>query len=254
MALDNERFKRSGNPTLSPQVFEKAEAAGGEGKMTVEGTVNKAGLLLMLLAGTAAYTVWQAMFQQNTAVMALILPALIAALVFGLIVSFFPKTAPWLSPLYAVCEGAVIGIVSMIFEARFHGIVVQAAGLTLMTLAAMLFLYKTGMIRATPGFQKGMMMAFGAIMLMYLVQFLASLFGHPMGFLHDNGPVGMLIAVAITGVAALSLILDFDMIESGAASGAPKYMEWYAAFGLMVTLVWLYIRILDLLSRLRSRD
>jgi len=250
MADDTERSKTSGNPTLRPRVFEEAK---GNGVMTIEGTVNKTGILLLLLSATASYVVYQAMFQQHTEIMGLAMPALIVALVLGLIISFVPKTAPYLAPVYAICEGLAIGVVSMIFEARFPGIVVQAAGLTLATLAAMLFGYKAGFLRATAGFQKGMMMAFGGIMLMYLVQLIASLFGHPMGFLYDNGPIGLVIALVITGVAALTLILDFDMIERGAQSGAPKYMEWYAGFSLMVTLVWLYIRILDLLSRFRKK-
>lgn len=255
MADDKEMFKRSGNPTLSPKVFEKAEstAVRGEAVMTIEGTVNKAGLLLLMLCSTAAYAVWQGMFQQNAAIIGMAIPALIIALVFALIIVFVPRTAPYLAPVYAVCEGLAIGVVSMIFEQRFPGIVVQAAGLTMMTLAGMLMLYKTGVIKATDGFKKGMMMAMFAILAMYLVSFVADFFGHSMGFLHDNGPIGMAIAVAITGVAALSLILDFDMIEQGAKAGAPKYMEWYGGFALMVTLVWLYIRILDLLSRLRSK-
>lgn len=256
MSEDKEMFKRSGNPTLSSKVYEKAEATAvrGEATMTVEGAVNKSGLLLLILVGTAGYTVWQAMFQQNTAIMGMAIPALIVALVFALIIIFVPRTAPYLAPVYAICEGLAIGVVSMIFEQRFPGIVVQAAGLTMMTLAAMLMLYKTGVIRATDGFKKGMMMAMGAILLMYVVSFVGSFFGFTLGFLHDSGPIGIAVAVAITGVAALCLILDFDMIEQGARSGAPKYMEWYSAFALMVTLVWLYLRILDLLSRLKSKN
>jgi len=252
---DKEPFKRSGNPTLGANVFEKAKelARSGEAEMTVEGAVNKTGLLLLLLIGSASYTVWQAMFQGNTGIVAMALPAVIVALVFGLIISFAPRTAPYLAPVYAVCEGLAIGVISMVFEQRYPGIVVQAAGLTMATLASMLVLYKAGVIRATDGFKKGMMMAMMGILLMYLVSFVMSFFGHSIGFLHDNGPIGLVIAVVITGVAALTLILDFDMIERGAEGGAPKFMEWYAAFSLMVTLVWLYVRMLDLLSRLRKR-
>jgi uncharacterized YccA/Bax inhibitor family protein len=255
MADDKEMFKRSGNPTLSPKVFEKAEANAirGEAVMTVEGTVNKAGLLLLMLSATAGYVVWQGMFQQNQAMLGMAIPALLIGLVLALVIIFKPTTAPYLAPVYAVVEGVVIGALSMIFELKFPGIVVQAAGLTMATLAGMLVLYKTGVIKATPIFKKGMMMAMFAILGMYLVSFVAGLFGANLGFLHDNGLIGMGIAVAITGVAALSLILDFDMIEQGAKSGAPKFMEWYGGFALMVTLIWLYIRILDLLSRLRSK-
>jgi uncharacterized YccA/Bax inhibitor family protein len=130
---------------------------------------------------------------------------------------------------------------------------VQAAGLTMLTLAGMLFLYKAGIIRATAGFKKGMMIAMFAILGMYLLSFIGGFFGFSLGFMHDSGPIGMAVAVAITGVAALCLILDFDLIEQGAQRGAPKFMEWYGAFALTVTLIWLYLRILDLLSRFRSR-
>src|SRR5688572_19720805 len=151
MSNDNDRFERSkpsplgGNPTLSPKVFEKAgdEARRGEASMSVEGTVNKAGLLLLMLAGTAGYVVWQGMFQQNTAMIGMAIPALIVGLILALVIVFKPTTAPYLAPVYAVVEGVVIGVLSMIFEQRFPGIVVQAAGLTMMTLAGMLLLYKT---------------------------------------------------------------------------------------------------------------
>jgi len=252
MADDNERFKRSGNPTLSPKAFDKARESGAGGVMTVEGTVNKAGMLLLLVAASAAYAGWQ-FFTGNQAIMGMIFPALIGALVVGLIVTFVPTTAPYLAPVYAVAEGMVIGLISAMLNAVYPGIVVQAAGLTLMTAAAMLLLYKTGVIRATEGFKRGMFIALGGVMLMIVLQVVMALFHHPLAFMTDSSPLGIGIAVAITGVAAFCLILDFDRIEQGAAQGAPKFMEWYAAFGLMVTLIWLYIRILDLLSRLRKR-
>jgi uncharacterized YccA/Bax inhibitor family protein len=253
MADDNERFKRSGNPTLKADVFNKAAEAGGQGTMTIEGTVNKAGLLVLMVGASAAYAAWQMLYAGNEQIPGLAIPAVLVALVVGFIVTFVPRTAPYLAPVYAVTEGLGIGVISAIFEAKYPGIVVQAAGLTIMTLAAMLGLYKTGLIRATEGFRKGMMIAFGGLILMMIVEFVMGLMGHPLGFMHDSSPLGIGIAIAITGLAAMTLILDFDMIERGAQSGAPKYMEWYAGFSLMVTLVWLYIRILDLLGRTRRR-
>jgi uncharacterized YccA/Bax inhibitor family protein len=250
---DKEMFKRSGNPTLKPEVFERAEAAGGSGVMTVEGTVNKTGLLFILLAASAAWTGWQFLYMHNDAVLGMAIPAIVVGLILGLVISFVPKTAPYLAPVYALCEGAMLGVLSGVFELKYPGIVVQAAGLTLLTLAGMLLAYKTGMIKATEGFKRGMMAAMFAILAMILIQFVASFFTQSVTNMLSSGPIGLVIAVAITGVAALSLVLDFDMIEQGARRGAPKYMEWYGAFALMVTLVWLYIRILDLLSRLRKK-
>jgi uncharacterized YccA/Bax inhibitor family protein len=253
MADDKEMFKRSDNPTLSPKVFEKARQSGATGVMTVEGTVNKAGILMLLLAASAAYSGWQILYAGNQDFSAMAIPALIVGLLLSLIIIFVPTTAPYLAPVYAVAEGVAIGVVSAIFEARYPGIAAQAGGLTIMTLAAMLGLYKTGVIRATAGFKKGMMIALVAIMLMFLLEIGMSFFGHPLGFMTDNSPLGIGVAIAITGVAALCLILDFDRIEQGVAAGAPKFMEWYAGFGLMVTLVWLYIRMLRLLSIFRKR-
>lgn len=253
MADDKEMFKRSSNPMLTPKAFDKARESGATGVMTVEGTVNKAGILMLLVAGAAAYSGWQMLYAGNPEFAAMAIPAAILGLVLALVVIFVPTTAPYLSPVYALTEGVAIGVISSMFETRYPGIAVQAAGLTVMTLAAMLGLYKTGVIKATAGFKRGMMVALGGVLLMIILEVVMSLFGHPLGFMTDNSPLGIGIAIAITGIAALCLILDFDRIEQGAAAGAPKFMEWYAAFGLMVTLIWLYIRILDLLSRFRKR-
>jgi uncharacterized YccA/Bax inhibitor family protein len=158
------------------------------------------------------------------------------------------------APVYAVLEGLFLGGISAFYEAQFQGIVIQAVGLTFGTLAALLLAYKSGMIRATENFKLGVAAATGGIMLVYLVSLGMSFFGMRMPYLHESGPLGIGISVFIVVIAALNLVLDFDFIEQGAAQGAPKYMEWYAAFGLLVTLIWLYLEILRLLSKLRSRD
>jgi uncharacterized YccA/Bax inhibitor family protein len=253
MADDKDMFKRSTNPTLTPKAFERARESGAGGAMTVEGTVNKAGILMLLVAAPAAYTAWQMLYAGNTGFAVMAIPALLLGLVLGLVVTFVPTTAPYLAPVYAICEGVLLGVISAMLEGRYPGIAVQAGGLTLMTLVSMLGLYKAGLIRATAGFKKGMMVALVAVMAMFILEMAMSFFGHPMGFMVDSSPLGIGVAVVITGIAALCLILDFDRIEQGAAMGAPKFMEWYAAFGLMVTLIWLYVRFLDLLSRLRRR-
>jgi uncharacterized YccA/Bax inhibitor family protein len=151
-------------------------------------------------------------------------------------------------------EGVFIGALSAIFEARYPGIVMQAVGLTFGTMAAMLIAYRSGLIRATEKFKLGVVAATGGILLLYLAQFVMGFFGHSMGFISGNGTMAIVFSAVVVVIAALNLILDFDLIESGAQSGAPKYMEWYGAFALVVTLVWLYLEILRLLSKLQSRN
>jgi uncharacterized YccA/Bax inhibitor family protein len=157
------------------------------------------------------------------------------------------------APLYAVLEGLVLGGLSATFEARFPGIVIQAVGLTFGTLFALLLAYKSGVIKATENFKLGVVAATGGIALVYLAGFVLGFFGVSIPYIHGSGTIGILFSLVVVVIAALNLVLDFDFIESGAASGAPKYMEWYAAFGLLVTLIWLYLEILRLLAKLRSR-
>jgi len=152
-----------------------------------------------------------------------------------------------------VLEGLFLGGISALMEARFPGIVLQAVGLTFGTLAALLFAYRSGLIRATENFKLGVVAATGGICLLYLANIVMGFFGHSIGFIHESGWMGIGFSAVVVVVAALNLVLDFDFIEEGAAQGAPKYMEWYAAFGLMVTLVWLYLEMLRLLSKLQSK-
>lgn len=161
----------------------------------------------------------------------------IGGLVLAIIISFRPTAAPLLSPVYALVEGVVIGGISLMFESAFPGIVIQAAGLTFATAFAMLAAYSTGMIRVTDKFRMGLAAATGAIFLMYMVNLVMRMFGGGLPFLHSTGPLGIGISLVIVGVAALNLVLDFDFIHRGAQSGAPRHMEWYGAFGLLVTLI-----------------
>jgi uncharacterized YccA/Bax inhibitor family protein len=170
------------------------------------------------------------------------------------LVTVFKKNwSPVTAPIYALLEGLLIGCLSAMLDHQFHGIALQAAGLTFGTLFCLLLAYSSGMIRATQNFKVGVVAATGGIMLVYIASMLLGLFGHTIPFIHDNGLVGIVFSLFVVGVAAMNLILDFDLIESGAQQGAPKYMEWYGAFALMVTLIWLYIEMLRLLSKLRSR-
>jgi uncharacterized YccA/Bax inhibitor family protein len=211
-------------------------------------------MLILVLVG-AMYS-WAQFSGPDSApaMMPLVLGGAIGGLVLALVTAFKKTWAPFTAPLYAVVEGVFIGALSAIFEARYPGIVIQAVGLTFGTMAAMLLAYRSGLIRATEKFKLGVVAATGGILLLYLAQFVMGFFGHSMGFISGNGFMAIGFSAFVVVIAALNLVLDFDLIESGAQSGAPKYMEWYGAFALTVTLVWLYLEILRLLSKLQSRN
>ena len=250
---------RSGNPALKSSTFldpgTGTVVRGDAGAMTLNGTVNKTAFLLVLTLVGAMYT-WGMFFSGNTdQLMPWVLGGAIGGFVVALVTVFKKTWAPVTAPLYAVLEGLFIGGVSAIFEQRFPGIVMQAVGLTFGTLAALLVAYRSGLIRATENFKLGVVAATGGIALLYLVNIGMRLFGFEgMGFIHDSSLMGIGFSVVVVIVAALNLVLDFDFIEEGVEAGAPRYMEWYAAFGLLVTLVWLYLELLRLLSKLQSRN
>ena len=250
---------RSGNPALKSSTFldlgTGTVVQGGTGAMTLNGTVNKTAFLLVLTLVGAMYT-WGMFFSGNTdQLMPWVLGGAIGGFVVALVTVFKKTWAPVTAPLYAVLEGLFIGGISAIFEQQFPGIVMQAVGLTFGTLAALLVAYRSGLIRATENFKLGVVAATGGIALLYLVNIGMRLFGFEgMGFIHDSSLMGIGFSVVVVIVAALNLVLDFDFIEEGVEAGAPRYMEWYAAFGLLVTLVWLYLELLRLLSKLQSRN
>lgn len=254
---------RSGNPALKESTFLDLGSGtlvrGDSGAMTLDGTVNKTAMLLVVTLAGALFTWSQfsaALAAGNPgAVMPWVWGGAIGGFVVALITVFRKQWAPVTSPLYAVLEGLFLGAVSAMFELRFPGIVIQAVGLTFGTLAALLLAYRSGLIKATENFRLGVVAATGGIALLYLVNIGMRLFGlDGMGFIHESGLLGIAFSGFVVVVAALNLVLDFDFIEDGVAHGAPKYMEWYAAFGLLVTLVWLYLEILRLLGKLQSRD
>lgn len=242
---------RTSNPALSDKVFQPDYS--GSSTMTLNGTVAKTGILLIVALVTASIS-WIETVRGGTNAQTYLIGGAIGGLIFALIASFKPTTAPFTAPLYAACEGLFLGGISAVYETQFDGIVFQAALCTFGTLGALLLAYTSRLIRATENFKLGVVAATGAIALVYLATFVLSFFGIQMPFIHDTGWIGIGISVVIIIVAALNLVLDFDFIETGAQRGAPKYMEWYAAFGLMVTLVWLYIEFLRLLAKLNSRD
>lgn len=246
---------RSSNPVMTGRIFEKAGGiTTGSSVMTINGTINKIGLLLLLVIAAAAYT-WNMVTVANPGnAGTLAIVGAIGGFIMALITVFRPQSSSITAPIYAILEGLFLGAISAIINAAYPGVAFQAVLLTIGTLFTMLFLYRSQRIRATPKFRRGVMMATGAVFFAYLFSWILSLFGMPMGFMHSSGPLGILINLVIIVIAAMNLILDFDFIERGAQMAAPKYMEWYGAFGLMVTLIWLYIEFLRLLSRFAGRD
>jgi len=245
---------RSANPALSKETFNiRGFQATGSSVMTINGTVNKVFLMTFLVVLGAAYT-WNLLVQGNAAgVKTFMIAGGIGGFVLALITIFKKTWSPFTAPLYSVLQGLFLGGISGTLNAQFPGIVIQAVALTFGTLFALLFAYRSGLIKVTENFKLGVVAATGGIFIAYLISFVLGFFGVNIGFIHGNGPVGIIVSLVVVVVAALNLVLDFDFIESGAEMGAPKYMEWYAAFGLMVTLIWLYVEFLRLLSKFSSR-
>ena len=223
--------------------------------MTVGGVVNISFLLLTLVVvgGWFGWASVEATPDEGVRLPAWLLPVVLVGFGIAILTVFKPKLARFTAPVYALLEGALLGAISHVYEFRFEGIVLQAFGLTVGVFTLLLFLYATRIIKVTDNLRMGIVAATGAVFLVYLVSMVMRLFGVDVPFIHDSGPVGILFSLAVVVIASLNLVLDFDFIERGAASGAPRYMEWYGAFGLLVTLVWLYLELLRLLGKLRSR-
>jgi uncharacterized YccA/Bax inhibitor family protein len=241
---------RSGNPALSDAAF--SIPAPGTERMTVNGTVRKTAGLLVLVLLTSIWT-WSRFMQTGdpASVQPYILGGAIGGLIVAMITIFKKNFAPITAPVYALLEGLAIGGLSAIFEAQFPGIVLQAVALTFGTLACLLIAYRSGLIRATENFKLGVVAATGGIALIYLASIALSFFGIRFPFIHEGGPIGILFSLFVVTIAALNLVLDFDFIEKASERETPKYMEWYGAFGLIVTLIWLYLEILRLLAKSR---
>ena len=251
----------SSNPALSPSVFEGAMSGARSATMTISGTVNRAMILTGLCAATA-----MASYGWMESNLAVVMPAvwisMIGGLVLGLAMRFKPETSPFLAPVYALAEGVFVGAASLVYAmyatkvSRFTGgeIIMQASVLTFGTLFAMLMLYRAGWVRASGTFKKVMMIAGIGVCLFCASTWLLPLAGVNMGFVYDGGPIAIAISVVFLLYGAFRLVIDFDRVEQGVDAGAPKYMEWYCGFGLLVTLVWLYLEFLRLLSMLNRRD
>jgi uncharacterized YccA/Bax inhibitor family protein len=250
---------KSGNPTLSEKRFRDTvldSVITDENAMTVRGTLQKFGFLFLMTMGTAFYS-WKE-YSEGGNVMPLIIGGAIGGLVIAIVLMFKKEWSPYLAPLYGLCEGLFVGAISAYYNFAFAdaapNIVINAVGLTFGTAIAMYLLYSFRIIQATQKFKAIVMTATAGIAIFYLLTFVLGFFGIQIPFLHEGSLMGIGFSVLVVAIAALNLILDFDMIEQGAALGAPKYMEWYGAFGLLVTIVWLYLEILRLLSKLSSRD
>ena len=246
---------RSGNPALTAETFRVATPAYGAEAMTLQGTVNKTGISLLVLLATAAF-VWRRFFEAQSveAVVPFMWAGIIGGMVAALVTVFKKEWAPVTTPIYAGLEGLALGGISAFFEARFAGIVINAVALTFGTLAALLLAYRSGLIRATENFKLGIVAATGAIALLYFLGMVLSLFGTRSPYVHESGAIGIGFSLVVVVIAALNLVLDFDFIEKGVEQEAPKHMEWYGAFGLLVTLIWLYLEILHLLAKLQGRS
>lgn len=244
---------RTSNPALNKNLFVNYGQAYYADAMTIQGTVNKAIITLFLLMLTAIWE-WDLFYTSNLLFYPMLIIGLIGGFIVGLVTIFKKEWAMYTTPVYGLLEGLVIGGLSAIFELSYSGIVIQAVTLTFGTLFTILVIYKSGMVKVTENFRMGVIAATASIFLIYLATIVLGFFGVGTPYIHESGAIGIGFSLFVVVIATLNLVLDFDFIEKGAESGAPGYMEWYAAFGLMVTLIWLYIEILRLLSKLRSRD
>ena len=252
---------KTSNPALGEKTFQGLSNAqyGGAidatARMTLQGTVNKTGILLVLAIATAAWTWSQFMQAHDPASISLeMMVGVFGGFICAMVTIFKKEWSPITAPIYALLEGLFLGGVSAVFDLRYPGIAIQAVSLTFGTLFVLLLAYTSGLIKVTQKFRMGIFAATGGICLFYLLQMLLGFFGMRFLAVNGSGIIGIGFSLFVVAIAALNLVLDFDFIEHGVNYGAPKYMEWYGAFGIMVTLVWLYLEILRLLSKLRSRN
>lgn len=245
------RFARSSNPAVAEaklkHIAQSKEYASDEA-MTINGTLNKSLIMFGVLLATA-YLGWT----YGAGSSGMIWTGIIGGLILAIVTIMKPHYSPYTAPAYAAFEGLAVGAISAVYASFYEGIVLQAVGLTLAIFFVMLLLYRSGTIRATPKFRRGMMIALGGVMVFYVLNLIAGFFGGGVS-LFNLGWMGILIQLVIVGIASLMLILDFDNIEKGVKAGLPKFGEWYSAFGLMVTLIWLYLEILRLLALLTGRE
>lgn len=251
---------RTSNPALGSKTFQGPGSGYGSAldaanRMTLNGTVNRTGILLICAFATAAYT-WRTFMETHDPadVAGWLMLGVFGGFITAMVTIFKKEWAPVTAPIYALLEGLFLGGISAFLDLRYPGLAIQAVGLTFGTLLTMLVIYSSGLIRVTDKLRIGIIAATGGIALFYFVEIILSFFHFNFITVNGSGPIGIAFSLFVCAIAALNLLLNFDVIEQGVNYGAPKYMEWYGAFGIMVTLVWLYLEILRLLSKLRSRN
>ncbi|MBP2172816.1 Bax inhibitor-1/YccA family protein [Methanococcus voltae] len=251
---------KSSNPVFGTHAMERYRQLAGSTssmpiteQMTINGSINKIFILTIFLIGSAVIS-WTLYASQPGFAGLLGMGGIIVGFILALIISFKNTTAPILSPIYAICEGLAMGFISAVFETMYPGIAFQASFGTFGVLLTMIFVYKFRIIKVTEKFKTGLLIATGGIALLYLLTFILSFFGIYAPFIYEGGIIGIGFSLLVIGVASLNLLLDFDFIEKGAEYGLPKHMEWYGAFGILVTVVWVYLEILRLLAKLRQNE
>jgi uncharacterized YccA/Bax inhibitor family protein len=247
---------QSSNPILKDNLFVKESAFTTNEVMTLRGTVNKTFSLVGICFLTSVLT-WGSLMglvpEKAGSATGVLIGSAILGFIVAMVTIFKHSWAPVTAPLYAALEGVVLGAVSLMFEQRYPGIVFQAVLLTFGVLFSLLFAYKSGWIRASEKFKLGIMAATGAVAIIYLIGFVMSFFGTRIPMIHEATPIGIGFSLVVVVIASLNFILDFDMIERGVSARAPRYMEWYSGFAILITLVWLYMEILKLLGKVRDR-
>ncbi len=242
----------SRNPAFNRDINGNTTAAVGV-PMTVQGTLTKTIILSLIMCISGAATWYQFALGYMDKVNMFMFGGLIIGLIVAFVIMFKQHLAPVLAPVYAFAEGALLGGLSAIFEAQFPGIVVQAVSLTMLAVFSMAVLYKIGLIRATERFRSTILIATSAVAIFYLIDLVGRFFHFNLSIIYSSSPLGIAFSLFVVGLAALNLIIDFDFIEKGQANFLPQYYEWYGAFGLLITIVWLYLEILRLLSKLKER-
>ncbi|MSP58633.1 MAG: Bax inhibitor-1/YccA family protein [Flavobacteriaceae bacterium] len=250
------------SPFLSEKTFDISRTESYEGEMTVGGTINKT-LVLFLMMLIPAALLWNRFEapspdnaigeMTNNGIGSFLWGGMIIGFIVSLVMMFKKSWAPYLAPVYAIAEGVFLGAISLIFNSLYDGIVLNAVGITLLIFAVMLLAYRSGLLRATPMFTKVIVFATMGVGIFYVLTIVLGMFNVE-SFYHGSSPLSIGISALIAGIAAFNLILDFDFIEKQSAQGAPKYMEWFAGVALLITLVWLYLEVLRLLSKLQSRN
>ncbi|MEC7356399.1 MAG: Bax inhibitor-1/YccA family protein [Planctomycetota bacterium] len=242
---------RTSNPALSEKAFTFVDSSAQ--RMTLQGTVAKTGILLAVVL-TGAIFGWRLLSLAPASVLPATFGGAIVGFLLAMVIMFKPKTSPYLAPVYALAEGVFLGALSGFMQTIYPGIVLPAILLTFGVAGSLLAAYASGLVRATENFKLGIMAATGGIAIVYLATFVLGFMGIQIPYIHGSGLIGIGFSLVVVVIAALNLVLDFDFIEKGVENGAPKYMEWYASFGLLVTLVWLYLELLRLLAKLQGRD